>query len=119
MSKGFAIIYVVLITGLITVIVIALGFIFAARIKISTESNYSLRAIYAADTGLEWKLYELRIASTGKPTMGNNSDFTVDCPPPDGNVCDFSSTRIRSIGRYPGTGSVRIIRRALEVTDFQ
>jgi Tfp pilus assembly protein PilX len=119
MNRGFAIIYVLLIVSLMTAIVVALSFIFVTRIRIATEAHDSLRAIYAADSGLEWQLYVLRVGAIAQPTMSNQSSFAVDCPPPDGAACTAASTRLRSKGRYPATGSTLVIRRALEVTNFQ
>lgn len=123
MQKGFALIYVLLITTLMTTIVIVLSFIFVTRIKISTESQDSIKAIYAADTGIEWMLYQRRIdpGAVTPPVLDNGATFELDCHPGDEiwGPCDGTSTVMRSRGRFPATGSTLIVRRALEIINFQ
>lgn len=54
------IIYSVLILAIILLITLTLASIFLPKLKIASESIYSTKAIYAADSALEWCLYKIR-----------------------------------------------------------
>jgi len=103
-QKGNAILYAVLMVTLMLGMTIVLSAVFISKIKAATESSYSLKAIYAADSGLEGRLYQKRVdAEASLPSMSNETIFTV---------YDGTST-IRSVGEYKG------VKRALEIGEYE
>ena len=72
----------------------------------------SVRAFYAADSGVEWKMYEFFMAkSISAPKLTNNTsccgsgDITIIEPSGIG-----SKFRIKSTGAYPASGDQKIKR---------
>lgn len=79
------------------------GFLTSSQLRQARGSTDSAKAIYAADSGVEYELYNQFVASGNpysKPVMGNGAEFTTT----------VSSGRIKSRGRS-GT-----VYRAFEVT---
>jgi hypothetical protein len=57
------------------------GLILTYQIRQSTDFADSAKAIFAADTGIEWGLYELYNASSSRPepTLSNGAVFSFGC----------------------------------------
>ncbi len=70
-----------------------------------------VKAFYAADSGVEWKMYEFFIGDISKPTLTNQ---TSCCGPEDIFITTPSDIgtkfRIKSIGTSPATGDQNIKR---------
>lgn len=99
-----------LIISLLAVVSLALSYLMLQQLKMTVESGKSVVAIYAAETGVEKCLYQIR-KSTGNgcdsaaaqesDTLSNNSSYVADY---DG------SGEIKSIGHFGNTS------RRIEVT---
>ena len=68
-----------LLTAIILAIVLATATAAAGvvvlQIKLAGNAADSVGAVYAADTGVEWQLYNIRHSTTTAPTMANNATF--------------------------------------------
>ena len=77
------------------------GLLVVYQLRQSSDAANSAKAIYAADTGIEWGLYQFfkpALAGEGGPTFSNSASVTVSCSP--GADCKNASTNhIKSIGR--------------------
>ena len=55
------------------------GYLMILKVRTSSDITNSVKAIFAAETGIEWELYKqsgsLRSSLYPKPKMTNNSDF--------------------------------------------
>lgn len=69
--------------------------IVATQFRLSSDINNSAAAVYAADSGVEWQLYQIRKgASVTMPTMSNGAALTVTVT---GSYPNFT---IKSLGSY-------------------
>ena len=98
---GFAIVVSVLLVGILLSIVFTLSAIFIPKTRVASESKNSVPAAYAAESGLEWCLYEIRVTPVPSPSMSNESKFTVS---------DCATSPVKATGTYKG------VVRAFEVT---
>jgi len=117
-QKGISIYLVILISTFILAVALGLSTILISRIKVSHEIGYSVVALYAADTGIERILYEIR---STPPTCDPTACATFPCCNSSStlsngagyNVYVASSTpavRIKSIGNY------QTVNRAIEIS---
>ena len=90
---------------LLTMIILSAGMLIAMLIaniviiqfKLSFDINYSTIAVYAADSGVEWQLYQIRTgASVPIPTMSNGATISTTVT---GILPNFT---IKSLGAYKG-----------------
>lgn len=94
-NKGQAMLITLLILSASFLIAMALGSLVLYELRSMIFTGESIKALYAAESGLEWKLFEI-IKSTAieRPIMSNNSSFDVSVSnPPAGG------TLIKSIGQ--------------------
>lgn len=78
-AKGQVMLLTVLVMGgsLIAASTIA-GYLMLLKIRQSSDITNSTKAIFAADTGIEWDLYRrLKNANYPKPQLSNGSSFEV------------------------------------------
>lgn len=102
-NSGVAVLFTLLIMGILLSIIMVLTGIFAAKLKLSAETKYSVSAYYAAESGVEYCLY-LRTSPSpipSPPVLDNQATFVL-------TNCDSGS--IKSIGTF------RNVSRAIEVT---
>ncbi len=66
---------VLLIGGTILAASSIAGYLMLLRIRASSDITNSTKAIFAADTGLEWELYKYFKGDIEKPLMTNDSSF--------------------------------------------
>ena len=81
------------------------GLLMVHQIRQTTDLANSGKAIFAADTGLEWGLYQFfnPSASRSAPVMQNGATFITTCSPV--ALCtDIGTTVIKSIGRSANAG---------------
>ena len=65
------------------------GLLVLYQIRQSTDLANSAKAVFAADAGVEWGLYQIYSSASGTaPIMGNGASFKVACYDYDGNVLD-------------------------------
>src|SRR3990167_6165382 len=113
-SKGSIIIFTVLIIASILSITLALTRIFIPRIRSITEATDSIRAVYAADSAMEWCLYTNRgkAPPLAQPVMADGSTYQIYnggipsiCP--DGETLNY-----RTVGTFRG------VSRSFEVSEI-
>ncbi len=105
-KRGVAMLFTVLIISMVLAIAFGVFSIFIFEIKVASQVNDSVISIFAADSGIEKKLYDIRINN-------NNSDIP-DTSLSNGAIYNVtvtsSATDVKSIGRYKNT------KRSLEVS---
>lgn len=75
------------------------GMLVVYQVRQSADAASSAKAIFAADAGIEWGLYQFfgGATSTPAPVLGNGASFTVTCAP--ANDCrSATSTAIQALG---------------------
>jgi hypothetical protein len=65
-------------------------------LQISGRVAESVAALYAADSGVEWQLYEIRISTTSAPVMANGATYNAVFTPGAPNI-------IKSVGVFKRT----------------
>ena len=75
-NNGQAMLLTVLILGgvVLSVSMVA-GYITVQKIRQSSDVANSTKAIFAADTGIEWELYKQFKGPADKPILSNGADF--------------------------------------------
>lgn len=115
-EKGVSLLLTILILTAILSIALGVSTLMLVEMKVSQEVPKSLRAYYAAEAGIERKLYEIRkeanfsdigsgpdwCTGTGKVCLDSDACYAVD-------VTTGTTTYIKSYGCYKG------VRRAIEV----
>jgi len=67
---------VLVLSGTVLAVTTVAGILMVYQIRQTTNIVNSAKAIFAADTGLEWELYRLnKNSSYAKPTLSNRSNF--------------------------------------------
>jgi hypothetical protein len=65
------------------------GFLMTYEIRQTTDFVSSARAIFAADSGAQWALYDYFVASsTPQPVLGNGATVSVTCYDALGDILD-------------------------------
>ena len=114
-ESGSVIIFTVLILGCMLAITLALTGIYLPRLRaVGDASAGSIGAIYAADSAVEWCIYNNRgNQSLPQPTMTNGSTYTLKDPATGASSgCPASTTLdVQAVGTYRG------VSRSLQVTN--
>ena len=105
---------VLIISGTILGATTIAGILMVNQIRQATNAQHSLQALFAADAGLEWELYNNFVGSYEKPQM-NKADFVT-------KVFD-SGIEFRSVGcagaliegKVPENRCSRKVNRSLEL----
>lgn len=117
-QRGSILLFSVMILGFILIISFSVMTLLIPRLGIIRDSSSSVAAIYAADSALEWCIYESRYAGNlNSPSMsaiwGSSrptytiTDLTAPVP---GDICPLDQTLShRAVGTYRG------VTRALEL----
>ena len=106
-EQGSILIFAVLMLGSILAISLTLAAIFLPKISIANRASIgSVGAIYAADSGVEWCIYENRGHSAAIPTMSNGASFSIS---PSSSACANEPLDATVQGNYQG------VTRALQV----
>lgn len=95
-EKGVIIIFTAIILGILLSVSLALAAIFNPKIRLTTEIKNSVGAFYAAESGLEWCLYNNQIAPTPTPpppTMANGATYQL-------TPADCSGSSLKSVGSF-------------------
>jgi len=91
MNKGQVMLMTVLVIGglLLGASAIA-GLLMVYQIRQSSDVTNSTKAIFAADTGIEWELYRMfKNSNYAKPAMTNQTDFSTTV---------YGTSTIKSVG---------------------
>lgn len=103
-QSGVALLLTVVILSVVTLVAVFIVNVISNELKLAGDINDSKKAIYAADSGVEWQLYQIRQgASVASPVMSNGATVSV-------TVTGISpSFNIKSIGSY------NIVKRQFEI----
>ena len=114
-ESGSIILFTVLILGVMLSITLALTGIYLPRIRvIGDASSGSVGAIYAADSAVEWCIYNNRgNAPLPSPTMFNGATYTLKDPLTgvDSPCTASTSLDVQAVGTFRG------VSRSLQVTN--
>ena len=103
-QSGIALLLTMIILSAGMLIAMLIAAIVVIQFKLSSDVNNSTIAIYAADSGVEWQLYQIRSgASVPAPTMSNGATISTTVT---GSAPNFT---IKSLGAY------REVKRQFEV----
>ncbi|MDP3003998.1 MAG: pilus assembly PilX N-terminal domain-containing protein [Candidatus Azambacteria bacterium] len=104
-QRGIALLLTVIIISVVLLITTLISNIVITQLKLAGDINDSVAAIYAADSGVEWQLYQIRygvLIST--PIMSNGATVSATVT---GASPNFT---IKSLGSY------RTVKRQFEVS---
>ena len=120
-DKGVILFLALIVMSIVLAVALGLSSILVSQIRMSSEMRDSIKAFYAADTGVERALFDKANPSDNyNGTLDNGAEYNVtvvcspsylSCPPPlvmDGD-CSGSYFCYKSIGIYKG------IKRAIEI----
>lgn len=113
-ERGSILIFAVLMLGVILTITLTLASIFVPKIRSAAETTHSVKAIYAADSAIEWCLYNNRhpVPPIPSPAMSNNSAYTILDSGGGASDCSAQPLDYRAIGTYGG------VNRSFEVSEL-
>jgi len=101
--QGSAIILTVTVLGLVLAMALTVSAVLLAELNINADMSDSLTAIYAADSGMEWALYEIRQQNIDTPQMPSLVITNTSGEDSIAQVISFTAggtTTIKSIGNY-------------------
>jgi hypothetical protein len=82
------------------------GLLLVYQIRQATDISNSARAVYAADTGIEWGLYQFfnpsLAPSHAAPQLSNQASFTTTCVGGSGCSDGDNTKAIRAVGSAAG-----------------
>ncbi|MCX6813275.1 MAG: hypothetical protein NTV77_02190 [Candidatus Azambacteria bacterium] len=103
-QKGIALLLTVIIISIVLLIATLIANVVVTQLKLAGDINDSATAIYAADSGVEWQLYQIRNGvSVPAPAISNGATVSVTVA---GASPNFT---IKSLGSY------RAVKRQFEV----
>lgn len=113
-ERGSILIFAVLMLSVILTITLTLALIFAPKLRSISETASSVKAIYAADSALEWCLYKNRfpIATEAQPTMANGATYSILDAGGAPSDCTAQPLNYRTVGSYGG------VNRSFEITEL-
>jgi len=79
--QGSALVYTILTIGVVLNIVFVLTSIFASKLRLAFDYPNSVTALYAAESGVEWQLYnQFKEPDASQPVLTNGATFTITTP---------------------------------------
>ncbi len=104
-QSGIALLLTVIILSVVILVAVSITGIVITQLKLARDIDDSKVAIYAADSGVEWQLYQIRQGvSVASPVMLNGATVVTTVT---GTVPNFT---IKSLGSY------RFVKRQFEVS---
>lgn len=104
-QSGIALLLTIIILSAVTLIAVLIADIVVVQLKLAKDISDSQAAVYAADSGVEWQLYQIRKGvSVTSPVMSNGATVTTTVT---GMVPSFT---IKSLGSY------KSVKRQFEVS---
>lgn len=114
-QKGVSIYLAIMISSIILAIALGISVILFSQKRITSEIGSSVTAFYAADTGIERILYDIREGLYDPTTCSS-----FPCPGPSDTLPNGAaySTYTRSIGpiKVQSVGSYQEVKRAIEIS---
>ncbi|MEK9170916.1 MAG: pilus assembly PilX N-terminal domain-containing protein [Patescibacteria group bacterium] len=94
-EKGNALLLTMIILSAAMLIAMLIATVVVVQFKLSSDVNYSMIAVYAADSGVEWQLYQIRYGDTvPAPVMSNGASISTTV------IGDYPSFTLKSLGAY-------------------
>ena len=104
-QKGIALLLTVIIISIVLLTATLIANVVVTQLKLAGDINDSTTAIYAADSGVEWQLYQIRNGGlVSAPTMSN------------GAIVSATVTGISPNFTIKSLGSYRTVKRQFEVS---
>jgi len=104
-QKGIALLLTVIVVPIVLSVAVLIASVVITQLKLAGDINHSTIAIYAADSGMEWQLYQIRNGvSVPAPVMFNGAAVSATV------TGDFPNFTIKSLG------SVRDVNRKFQVS---
>ena len=104
-QSGITLLLTVVILSAVTLIAVLIANIVIVQLKLAKDIGDSQAAIYAADSGVEWQLYQIRKGvSVASPVMSNGATVETTVT---GTSLNFT---IKSLGSYQS------VKRQFEIT---
>jgi len=104
-QSGIALLLTVIILSIVMLIAMLISNIVITQLKLAGDINDSVAAIYTADSGMEWQLYQIRNGvSVPAPVMSNGATISTTIT---GVAPNFT---VKSLGSY------RTVKRQFEVS---
>lgn len=97
-QNGQMILFAVIILGSMISIALALGAIFVPKVRLLVDVKNSTGALFAAESGIEWCLYNARIQplpTPAPPAMSNGAAFQI-------TPADCSGSTFKAVGNFKG-----------------
>lgn len=76
-EKGVSMLLAILLVSAILAAAVGITSSLIVLLQISGRVQESAAAFYAAETGIEWQLYEVRIGSTSVPVLSNGATYST------------------------------------------
>lgn len=96
-EKGIAVLITVMIISIVMLVATLISGIVSVQLKLASDIGDSITAIYAADSGVEYKLYQIRkegILADTEFSLSNGATVSVTV------LRAFPNLTIRSLGSY-------------------
>ena len=94
-QSGIALLLTVIILSIVTLIAVLIANIVIVQLKLAKDTDDSQVAIYAADSGIEWQLYQIKKGiAVPSPVMSNGATIVTTVT---GTSPSFT---IKSLGSY-------------------
>lgn len=94
-QEGIALLLTMIILSVVTLVSVFIVNVVSKELKLANDINDSKKAIYAADSGVEWQLYQIRQgASVALPVMSNGATVSVTI------TGSYPSFNIKSLGSF-------------------
>jgi len=95
-QRGVSLLLSVLLVSAVLASAIGITSSVIVLLQISGRVTESVAALYAADSGIEWQLYEIRIGTSSAPIMNNGATYNAIFTPGTPNI-------IKSVGVFRRT----------------
>ncbi|TSC90932.1 MAG: hypothetical protein G01um10142_182 [Parcubacteria group bacterium Gr01-1014_2] len=93
--KGTALVYTILTVGIFLSIVFFLTSVFSSKLRIDQNYPNSITAFYAAESGIEWQLYnQFKDPDAAGPILTNGATLTITTP--------LGTFPLKVIGKFGG-----------------
>lgn len=96
-EKGIAILITVMIISIVMLVATLIANVVSVQLKLASDIGDSIAAIYAADSGVEYKLYQIRkegILTNTEFSLSNGATVSVTV------LMAFPNLTIKSLGSY-------------------
>ncbi len=96
-EKGIAVLITVMIISIVMLVATLIASVVSVQLKLASDIGDSITAIYAADSGVEYKLYQIRkagILTNTEFSLSNGATVSVTV------LRAFPNLTIKSLGSY-------------------